>query len=83
MKNLKTWNGRWYENNQFCHANVCAFSRADARRVIATYKGTYISDRELRDYWAPCWGNSMIGIMPERGLWLETTCGISKPVRVA
>ena len=51
---------------------VAAYSRADARRVIAEYTGSEPSDSYIRDYWS-CghWGNSMKGIEVERGLWLQ------------
>ena len=90
-KELKVWNGRGYccrkisdprwEGIDCVHANVCAYSRADARRVLAEYCGVLPSDAELRNYFSPCWGNSMQGITPERGLWIEFERG--KPVKVA
>lgn len=92
-RKLKVWNGRGYccrnaddprwrgiNHSESVHANVCAHSRADARRVIAEYAGYDPRDTEIRDYWSECWGSSMEGIEPERGLWLEFERG--KPVRV-
>jgi len=93
-RQLKVWNGRGYccyklddprwasfNHPTRVHACVCAHSRADAARVIESYTGHKVTDAELRDYWAECWGNSMKGITPERGLWLEFEAG--KPTRVA
>jgi hypothetical protein len=90
---MKVWNGRGYccrtsndnrwdkiSHNVSVHANVCAKSREDARRVIEEYTGTKPSVSELRDYWSPVWGYSMDGIEPVRGLWLEFDPG--KPVKV-
>lgn len=65
--------------NSYHHAYVAAKSRADARRVIAEYCGHAPGDHELKTYWSPCWGVSMDGITPERGLWLDMGQG---PVRV-
>lgn len=91
-KTLKLWNGRAYccrkrsdplwddvRPNGYQKAYVAAYSRADARRVIQEYCGTLPSDGELRDYFSECWGRSMEGITPERGLWLEFGKG---PVQV-
>lgn len=54
------------------HGYVAAYSRADAIRAIAEalgYNGLAM-DSELRNYWSEgAWGNTMIGIKPERGLW--------------
>lgn len=73
-KRLKLWNGRM--SPPYKHGYVAAYSRADAIRVIAESLG--YSSRgmvsELRDYWSEGnWGNSMIGIVPERGLWASHT----------
>jgi hypothetical protein len=85
-KTLKVWNGRGYcarkfgdpkwegKNGGEVCVNVCAYSRADAIRVIEAYCGRAPSVTELRDYFSPCWGNAMKGIKPERGLWLEWDC---------
>lgn len=84
IKPLKLFNGRaWCCVNHrdprwkgirpdSCHAYVAAYSRADARRVIFEYAGNMPSDGELRDCWhADCWGNSMDGVEPKRGLWIS------------
>lgn len=64
------------------HAYVCANSRADALRLIAEYadlpRG---AAHAIQKYWhMGSWGNSMNGITPERGLWLQF--GSRTPVRV-
>ena len=84
MRKLRVWNGRGYDCRKrddprweklgfgdAPHANICAYSRADARRVVGEYSGDDMSDAEIKEYWAECWGNSMNGIKRERGLWLE------------
>ena len=93
-RKLRCWNGRfcwgrvstdprWKDipSNHSPHGNVCAYSRADARRVIAEYTGAVPSDNEIKEYWSDCWGNSMDGIEPERGFWVEFTDG-AKPERL-
>jgi hypothetical protein len=94
-KALKIWNGRGYcchkrddprwngiAISKSIPAYVAAYSRADARKVIAEYCGHEPADSELRDYWAAgCWGSSMDGVVPERGLWLQFDSKQS-PVRV-
>jgi len=92
-KTLKVWNGRGYacakyddprwKGNYHAHANVCAYSRADAAKVIEEYLGGKARglDREIKNYWSPVWGNSMNGINKERGLWIEFERGV--PTRVA
>lgn len=73
-KALKLWNGRLlpYE-----HGFIAAYSRADAQRVwheaLGQQRGTMI---ELTQYWHEgAWGNSMIGITPERGMWAQLSDG--------
>ncbi len=91
-RELKLWNGRgsavrkhsdqlWdgVRMNASTTACVAAYSRADARRVIAEYLGHEIGDAEIRDYWSNCWGNDMNAVVPERGLWINVGNG---PVRV-
>jgi hypothetical protein len=91
---LRCWNGcalwmrreddeRWKNVpfNGSVSGYVAAYSRADARRVIAQYTGMEPSDTELREYWSECWGNSMDGITCERGLWIQFS-DHEKPVRV-
>ncbi len=94
-RELKIWNGRGTEcinradprwkakaHPSRVHAYVCAYSRADARRVIAEYCGRMPPDSELRNYFCEgAWGNGMEGVTPERGLWLQFDRS-EKPVRV-
>lgn len=58
------------------HANVCAYSRADACRVIEEYLGymPHGCANELKVYWSDCWGNSMKDVELERGMWIEFDC---------
>lgn len=69
-KALKLWNGRLHP---YEHGYIAAYSRADARRVwheaLGEQRGTMI---ELTQYWSEgLWGNAMIGITPERGMWAQ------------
>jgi len=95
-KTLKIWNGRGmvchkYEDKRWTsvnssHAYICAYSRADARRVVEEYCGQLPPDSEIRDYFCEgAWGNSMEGVEHERGLWIsfgnQYKAG-NKPVRV-
>lgn len=68
-KALKLWNGRL---SPYEHGYVAAYSRADAVRVLEQHAGGSGYANELRVYWhAGAWGNSMLGVTPERGLWAE------------
>jgi hypothetical protein len=91
QRKLKIWNGRPYcchkpsdkrwSRSMEGHAYVCARTREEARRVIEEYCGIKPSANELRDYWSDgCWGDAMVGIEPECGLWISF--GRDKPVRV-
>jgi hypothetical protein len=94
MKALKLWNGggacckktgdpMWdlVPLNGAPTAFVAAYSRADARRVIAEYCGNLPADSELSVYWNEgTWGAAMEGVEPERGLWLGFDR--KKPLRV-
>lgn len=94
MRKLKIWNGGghicrnlssplWKGIDPFkTHAYAAAHSRADLRRLIASYNGVFPGETYIRDYWAEgAWGNSMEGITPERGLWISFDHW-AKPVRV-
>lgn len=96
-KQLKLWNGRslllrtqedsrWdaLGTNQAPHVYICAYSRADARRLIEEYCGRDIGDFEIKNYFSEgCWGNSMDGVVPERGLWLQFSPNThDQPVKV-
>lgn len=63
------------------HAYVAAYSREDARRVIAEYCGQMPSAGELKNFFSPHWGNPMEGAEPVRGLWLQFE-RFGKPVQV-
>jgi hypothetical protein len=92
-KKLKIWNGRGYscrinsdprwDTANDGHAFVCAYSVADALRVIAEYTGHLSASlSEIKNYWsAGCWGTPMEGITPERGLWVVFRRN-EKPVRL-
>lgn len=93
MRQLKVWNGRGYDCrnrsdprwdnigfSRSVHASVCAYSRADAKRVVGEYCGNDLSETEIKEYWSKCWGNAMDGIKRERGVWLEFEDG--KPIKV-
>lgn len=55
--------------------NVCAYSLADAVELLKEF-GYHLSVHYLRTWWSPCWGNSMDGITPERGVWVEFEYGV-------
>ncbi len=81
---LRLFNGRWQGGTHGAgHAYVAAHSLADAARVITEvlgYKPRGIVN-ELAVYWAhDCWGDSMAGITPERGMWVQAKRD-NKPVR--
>lgn len=91
---LRIWNGasqfcrnsfdpRWegVGHSTLVRAYVCAYSRADARRVIEAYSGSSPSDADMSKYWSEAWGRAMEGIERERGLWLAFEVH-GKPVRV-
>ena len=80
-KTLRLWNGRWKDRGR---VYVAAYTRADAGRLLSQAAGAELPaiDREIRDYFSECWGNTMDGITPERGVWVQTGSRISKPVRV-
>ena len=66
------WNGK--RSNQDGHAYICAYSRADAVRLIEQWLGYKPrgADAELRDYFSEGrWGENMKHVTPERGLWIQ------------
>lgn len=66
---LKLYNGRWFEGKRIY---ICAKSRADAARMLTEYKGYCRGwSDEIKNFYSECWGNSMSGIRPERGLWIS------------
>jgi hypothetical protein len=75
MKTLKLWNGRPYgvlPASQWNDAHVCiaAYSVADAQRVCIEAGMSAPSASEIKEYFSPCWGNDMDGVVRERGLWV-------------
>ena len=76
-KKLRCWNGRWLDSNGHDRINICAYSRADAIRLIEEYTGykTRSLNSEIKDYWSECWGRDMNGITPERGIWFSNGYG--------
>lgn len=84
MKTLKKWNGRGHGKYDNKHINVCAYSRAEAARLVATACGVYYQlDHELKVYYAQCWGNSMDGIEPtEPAVYVEGLYKDAPPERV-
>ena len=75
-KKLQVWNGRagsclgssggWSSDK----LNICAYSMADARRLIVESGGIDPGAAEIRNYFSNCWGDDMEGVERERGLWL-------------
>ncbi|MFK4705630.1 hypothetical protein ABIC83_002469 [Roseateles asaccharophilus] len=93
-RELKVWNGgglscrnaddpRWdaVKHNGMPHAFVCAYSQADARRVIEAYCGRSPTASEMTKFWSAQWGRWMEGVARERGLWLQFDV-TEAPVRV-
>lgn len=73
-KTLQIWNGRgftvWETKIHFDHAYVCAESGAEAVKLLQKAGHTGMNYNELKNYWSKgCWGNSMDGITPEKGVW--------------
>lgn len=97
MTKLKLWNGnaqtmapyaevkkRNIPHNGHVHVYACAGSRAEVLRMLQAWTGDVGLGRDsyVRDYWnAGAWGNTMDGIVPERGLWVQYGHG-SQPERV-
>jgi hypothetical protein len=86
-KILKIWNGRGYEERT--HLYLAAYSRADAARLLVkVYPHTTVGHwiPELTNYFCEgCWGNTMEGITPERGIWIirnEYTAEQTAPERI-
>ena len=75
MKKLKLFNGRPYEvlghdNTRDLHLYIAAYSVADLQRLCLEAKLSKPSRYEIAVYWNKgTWGNPMIGVKPERGIW--------------
>ncbi len=68
-RKLKLFNGRWGRGE---HAYVAAYSQADCIAIMREVAGGGFFATELRVYWSHgCWGTSMDGITPERGMWVQ------------
>lgn len=71
-RKLKIWNGRWNAGRQPIHIYACAYSVRDLNELLQELGLERVSQSEIRDYWVrDCWGRSMDGIEPERGIWIE------------
>ena len=72
MKKVKIFNGRWRHNG---HAYVGAYSQQhaiDLLNKVNDGNGWRMTLSELQKYWSKgCWGNAMIGIEPEVGVWIQ------------
>lgn len=54
------------------HLYVCAYSKADAVRLLKEAGYETMSLGEFNTYWSKgCWGNPMDGIAQERGVWFQ------------
>lgn len=91
MKKLKLWNGRcydvlpknqWRKDGQTGHVFVAAYSVRDIQQLCDEHGLCKPTNYEVSVFWsAGCWGNTMEGITPERGIWLAY--GPGKPERIA
>lgn len=63
-KKLKIWNGRSHGKYNKGHIYVAAYSQKQAAELISKSCNTFITANEIREYYSPCWGNSMNGIEP-------------------
>ena len=81
-KKLRLWNGRDWDCRGG-HLYIAAYSVADAARLYYAAMNKILGiappmnkldiariSREIKVYFNPnCWGKSMNGITPERGIW--------------
>ena len=97
-RKLRIWNGRGYivrdpnhdprwKNTRTGSVYIAAYSRADAAKVMAEYLGRMPqgADYEIKTFFHEgAWGNSMEGIQPERGMWIQFSDNYPRetPVRV-
>ena len=72
-KKLVLFNGRGYRSGE--HLYIAAKNRSDAARMLClVYPHVSFNQwiREIKDYFSKdCWGVSMNGIEPCRGIWIE------------
>ena len=83
-RKLKLFNGRiMLKSGKQGHGYVAAYSAADAVRVLNETIGGRGNVTEIQKYWNHnCWGNSMDGIKPERGLWVSEDRFGASPKRI-
>ena len=84
-KKLKIWNGRGDFRKLDGHLYVCAYTQKDAIELLNQAGHEHMTTRELSTYWsANCWGTSMAGITPERGVWFvhKSEPSTAKPRRL-
>lgn len=76
VKKLKLWNGRGLGRLDRQHINVAAYSQKQAAELVSTASGINATVGEIKNYFAPCWGNPMDGIIPTVPcLWVEIKNG--------
>jgi len=63
------WDGKQWEAVE--HVYIGAKSKADAVRVMREHGFKQFMISELNTYFSPCWGNSMEGVTPARGVWVR------------
>lgn len=71
MKKIKIFNGRWGIHG---HAYVGAYTQNHAVELLnKVHDGQGLMTlSELNNYWSKgCWGNSMDGIEPQVGVWVQ------------
>jgi len=92
MKKLKLYNGHCGRIKDNDCVYIAAYSRADAARMmvrlfdpschkesVKPLEGRW--QREIKEYFGQCWGNTMNGIKPKHGIWLTKKYN-DKPVFV-
>ena len=71
-KELKKWNGRGHGKYNKYHINVAAYSQKQAAELVGQVCTMHIPISEIREYYSPCWGNSMDNITASiPGVWVE------------
>ncbi len=82
-RKLKVWNGRGHGKYDRKHISVAAYSKKQAAEIIEIACSSPVSVNEINVYYSPCWGNSMIDIVPvEPCVYIEDHYGKTTPVRV-
>jgi hypothetical protein len=69
--------------NHSWHIYIGAYSKADAARILGTaLQDTRSQIAEINVYFSKgCWGNSMEGILVQRGAWMTKDYN-DKPIRI-